>query len=468
MSFSVVISKSRIEGSGIGTTTLNNGLDYGNYPYGTRVEDELISLNVPDILEIHGIYESNGVNDPVAPTMTFSSITSQTSTTQDVLDGEILIGQTSGAIAVCVGKPGSASSSYIVNNQVDFIEGETVIFQQSLVEGVISSIVEESFNISSNFTFSTGQQKTIYSYGSIKRRSSSTAPTKKIRVYFASAGYGTADSGDLTTVESYNSFDYATEIQSVDGISNSDIIDIRPRVSTYTVTEGARSPLEFAGRTFNQSGNSASNLLASQESLIFDFSYYLGRIDRLFLTKDGKFQIVYGTPADKPEPPVAIDDAMEIATIKLPPYLFNPEQASLKFLENKRYRMSDIKQLENRIRNLEYYTSLSLLESKTESSFISDSDGLNRFKSGFFVDNFNSFKSQETKATLNNSIDRKNKELRPKHYTNSVDLVLGPVSEVSSTTDFKFNVIEGENVARSNDILTLEYAEVDWLHRLLH
>ena len=462
---SIVIGKSRIEGSGIGATTLNNGLDYGNYPYGTRVEDELISLNVPDILEIHGIYESNGTNDPVAPKMTFSSIISQTSTTQDVLDGEILIGQTSGAIAICVGKPSSASASYIVNNQVDFIEGETVIFQQSLVEGIISSIVEESFNISSNFTFSTGQQKTIYSYGSIKRRSSSTSPTKKIRVYFASAGYGTADSGDLTTVESYNSFDYATEIQSIDGISNSDIIDIRPRVSTYTVTKGARSPLEFAGRTFNQSGNSAANLLASQENLIFNFSYYLGRIDRLFLTKDGKFQVVYGTPADKPEPPVAIDDAMELASIKLPPYLFNPEQASLKFLENKRYRMSDIKQLENRIRNLEYYTSLSLLESKTESSFISDSDGLNRFKSGFFVDNFNSFKSQETKATLNNSIDRKNKELRPKHYTNSVDLVFGPVEEIASTTDFKFNVIEGENVARSNDILTLEYAEVDWLQQ---
>ena len=462
---SLIVNKSRLEGSGTGTTTLNNGLEYGNYPYGTRVEDEQISLNVPDILEIHGVFESNGTTDPVAPTMTFSSVTSQTSTTQDVLDGEFLVGQTSGAIAVCVGKPGNLSASYVTKNQVEFTAGETVIFQQSLVEGIISDISEDSFNISSNFTFSTGQRKTIYAYGSLKRRPSSAAPTKKIRVYYAAAGYGTADSGDLTTVESYDSFDYATEIQSVDGISNADIIDIRPRVSTYTVTEGARSPLEFAGRTFNQSGNSAANSLASQEDLVFDYTYYLGRIDRLFLTKDGKFQIVYGTPADKPEPPVAVDDAMELATIKLPPYLFNPEQASLKFLEHKRYRMSDIKQLENRIRNLEYYTSLSLLESKTESSFIVDGDGLNRFKSGFFVDNFNSFKAQETKATLNNSIDRRNKELRPKHYTNSVDLVFGPVTEVASTTDFKFNVIEGENVARNNDILTLDYSEVDWLQQ---
>lgn len=463
---SLIVNKSKLEGSGIGTTTLNNGLDYGNYPFGTRVEDEVISLNVPDVLEIHGVYEYDGaVGDPTAPKMTFSSITSQSSTTQDVVDGEVLIGQTSGAIAISVGKPGNNSVLFITKNQIDFVEGETVIFQQSLVEGIISNVFEGSFNISSNYTFSTGQRKTIYSHGSLRRRPSASAPTKKIVVYFASALHESGDSGDITTVESYNGFDYATEIQSIDGISNSDIIDIRPRVSNYTVSEGARSPLEFEGRTYNQSGNSGANILASQENLVFDFSYYLGRIDRLFLTKDGKFQVVYGTPAERPEPPVAINDAMEIASIKLPPYLFNPEQASLKFLEHKRYRMSDIKQLENRIRNLEYYTSLSLLESKTESSFIADSDGFNRFKSGFFVDNFNSFKSQETKATINNSIDRKNKELRPKHYTNSVDLIFGPVESVDSSTDFKFNVIEGENISRSNDIVTLEYSEVNWLQQ---
>jgi hypothetical protein len=462
---SLIVDKSKLEGSGIGTTTLNNGLEHGNYPFGTRVEDEIISVNAPDVLEIHGIFESGGTGSPAAPKMTFSSLSSQTSTTQDIVNGEILIGQTSGSIAICVGKPDNLSVSFITKNQIDFIEGETVIFQDSLVEGIISAVVEESFNISSNYTFSTGQRKSIYSHSSLRRRSSASAPTKKIITYFASAKYDTGDTGDITTVESYTSFDYATEIQSIDGISNSDIIDVRPRVSTYTVSEGSRSPLEFEGRSYNQSGNSGANILASQENLVFDFSYYIGRIDRLFLTKDGKFQVVYGTPAEKPEPPVGINDAMEIASIKLPPYLFNTEQASIKFLEHKRYRMSDIKQLENRIRNLEYYTSLSLLESKTESAFIADSDGLNRFKSGFFVDNFNSFKSQEMKSTINNSIDRKNKELRPKHYTNSVDLIFGPVEGVDSSTDFKFNIIDGENISRSSDIVTLNYSEVNWLQQ---
>ena len=131
--------------------------------------------------------------------------------------------------------------------------------------------------------------------------------------------------------------------------------------------------------------------------------------------------------------------------------------------------MSDIKNLENRIRNLEYYTTLSLLESKTESSFISDSDGFNRFKSGFFVDNFTSFKTQETNYTINNSIDRKNKEDRPKHYTKfSVNMIPGPVENVDPETDYRFNVIDGENVERLNDILTLSFSEVEWtFHKVL-
>ena len=50
------------------------------------------------------------------PKMTFSSVISQTSTTQDVINGEILIGQTSGAIAVSVGTPDNLSVSFITKS----------------------------------------------------------------------------------------------------------------------------------------------------------------------------------------------------------------------------------------------------------------------------------------------------------------------------------------------------------------
>ena len=80
----------------------------------------------------------------------------------------------------------------------------------------------------------------------------------------------------------------------VNGVRNSDIIDIRPRVSDYTVSStSSRSPLEFYGRSFDGAGNSAGSILASDEAINITYSNYLGRIDRLFLTKDGKFQIKY-------------------------------------------------------------------------------------------------------------------------------------------------------------------------------
>ena len=65
------------------------------------------------------------------------------------------------------------------------------------------------------------------------------------------------------------------------------------------------------------------------------------------------------------------------------------------------------KKLEDRIKSLEYYTTLSLLEKETANLFIPDTEGLNRFKSGFFVDNFSGFQTQEDSADIKNSIDRK-------------------------------------------------------------
>ena len=48
-------------------------------------------------------------------------------------------------------------------------------------------------------------------------------------------------------------------------------------------------------------------------------------------------------------------------------------------MKYKRYRMQDIGDLEQRIKNLEYYTSLSMLETQTQNLFVPDADGLNKF-----------------------------------------------------------------------------------------
>jgi hypothetical protein len=46
--------------------------------------------------------------------------------------------------------------------------------------------------------------------------------------------------------------------------------------------------------------------------------------------------------------------------------------------------MKDIQGLESRIDNLEYYTSLSLLETDTKELFLADGSGVDRFKKRYY------------------------------------------------------------------------------------
>ena len=101
---SLVVDKSSNPASGTGSTTLNDGLIYGNYAFGTRVQDKLISLNSPDIIEIHGIYECS---DPTlgdasfgSPEIQLSQMSGVSGTVADVVLGELFVGQTSGASAI--------------------------------------------------------------------------------------------------------------------------------------------------------------------------------------------------------------------------------------------------------------------------------------------------------------------------------------------------------------------------------
>jgi hypothetical protein len=457
----IIVNKSNDESSGVGATTLNDGLTYGNYAYGTRVQDEIISLNSADIIEVLAVYESVNTANPSAPTAILSTISGPSSKTTDLIIGERFVGQTSGAVAVVAERINDTQISFILKNQISFKEGETIIFDESSVQSVIGTLNSTSNNISKNFSYKNGQNGSFYGYGTIARKNNISSPLRKLKIYFSNGYYESTDDGDVTTASSYLDFNYGTEIQTIDGNRNTDIIDIRPKVSDYSVAENSRSPLEFYGRTFNQSGNSSANILASDENITTDFSFYLGRIDRIFLTKDGKFQVKYGVAAEKPERPVRVDEAIEVASVSLPPYLYNVNDIIFEFFQYKRYQMKDIRQLENRINTLEYYTTLSLLETDTSNLFISDSNGLNRFKSGFFVDNFSSALPQESSIEFKNSIDLKYKELRSSHYTNSIDIQ--PYSSTQIGEDLKFKAPDGVNIRRSEDIVTLDYGETEWL-----
>jgi hypothetical protein len=467
---SIIVDKSKYGYSGTGSTTNNDGLVFGTYPYGTRVQDEEICLLQPDVTFVYGIYESNDTSDPELPNLILTSINGPTAKTDDLLIGEEFVGSFSGAVGVYAERLNSLKISYVSRNSNTFRINEPITFKESGITATITGIDAGDNNIISNYTFDNGQRETIYDYSRIIRKSTSKEPTRKIKVVFESASFSSSDTGDLTTASSYNQFDYC-DISAVNGIRNTDIIDIRPRVSNFTVTDSSLSPFEFSARNFTSSGSSSS-ILASDESILLDYSYYLPRVDKIYLTKDGVFQLNKGEPADNPQPPADIDDALNIATITLPAYLCNVSEATLNLAEHKRYRMKDIKVLEDRIKNLEYYTSLSLLESDTSNLFIRDTNGLNRFKSGFFVDDFSTTSSQKKVTIVKNSIDVVNSELRPAPYTTQVDLILGSNSlirlgnNLDANPDANFvNDLIGTNVSKTGSLITLDYFEVEEINQ---
>jgi hypothetical protein len=465
---SVLIDKSKYEYSGVGATTANDGLTYGLYPYGTRVQDKEICLNIPDVDFVYAIYESSDTSEPSAPSLVLTSLSGATSTTSDLILGEEFVGETSNAVSIFAERVNQLTVSHVKLNTNTFQVGETIRFKQSGITAVVQTVNAGDINIVKNFSLDAGYRDSYYDYSRIIRNSNAKEPTKKIKVFYRYGSYSTSDSGDITTVNSYSQYNYSNIPRTDTKTTHTNIIDFRPRVSNFTVSESTLSPFEFNSRNFANSQWSSSNILSSGESILIDFSYYLPRIDKIYLTKYGEFKLSKGEPSEDPKPPARIEDALEIAAITLSPWMRNAVECDISLTTHKRYQMRDIYKLETRIKNLEYYTSLTMLESNTENLFIRDKDGFNRFKSGFFVDNFSTTSNQLKVTKVKNSIDPSQNQLRPSFYTNEIDLLLGSNSLVGVgtsanplvDTNFVDDLI-GNNIKKTGQILTLDYTDVE-------
>ena len=467
----VLIDKSTNSSSGIGGTTLNDGLTFGEYPFGTRVQDSSICLNVPDVVMLYGVYQSSDTSDPSAPSMTTGSMSGSSATTNDVIVGEEIIGNSSGAKGLYINRINDTSVNFIYENNSLFENGETVTFSDSGVTAVVSNIDAGSDNIIRDFKFDSGQRSTFLDYSRLTRRSDVDIPSKKLKVYYQSASFAADDTGDITTVGSYSNFDYSGQLGIVNGVRVSDIVDARPIVNQYTVSENSNSPFEFAGRLFNDSQNSSQYVLASDENMTIDYSFYLGRMDRIYLNVEGNFVVNYGTPSETPGLPPETPGALNIATVALPPYLFDASAAKISFINHKRYQMNDISKLEQRIKNLEYYPSLNTVESNALSQQIVDANGLSRFKSGIYVDDFSNFAPQDCSVGVRNALDKRKQVLRPALFTTQVNMDIGnnSIAGIGTTTesnqDSRFADILGSNVKRDNEVLMLDYTEERWLRQ---
>ena len=460
----LVINRSSESSSGIGSTTLNDGLTYSAI-YGTRVQDDRISLNVPDVQNLLGAFESIDDGDPALPSLTLTNLNSNI---LNSIRGEKIIGSDSGAVGYLVSNNGTNTVDFVYTNENTFILGETVTFKESLLSASIDAVVIGDRDILSDFTLNYGQNKEYVDYSYVERKDGTTAPTRRIKFVYSNYTLDSQDNGDFVTVNSYGAAQYKDNLPFVDIYPASDIIDVRPRVVPYDPSTATYSPFEFESRQFNYSSSSSPFNFAKDKAINLDYTYYVGRIDKLFLNKDGRFFVNRGVPSLTPKVPSDLENCMEVATINMPPYGHSISDTKVVRSTHKRYRMKDISALEDRVKNVEYYTSLSLLETDTRNLNIRDTQtGLDRFKCGFFVDNFKSiFGGAITNPAYKCSVDTTEGEVRPSHYTTSLDLLLGTdaVSGVGNTSnpdaDLRFTTnLLSPNTKRVGDVVCLNYSE---------
>ena len=143
---------------------------------------------------------------------------------------------------------------------------------------------------------------------------------------------------------------------------------------------------------------------------------------------------------------------MKIAEFTFPAYMLDIDDARTTKEDNRRYTMRDIGKLEQRIENVEYYTALNLLEQEAQSLEILDANGLNRFKSGFLVDNFKGHSTGDVQhPDYRVSMDMEEGELRPMYKMKGVSL-----SEENTTDTQRTN----DNYQKTGDMITLPYTHV--------
>ena len=267
-----------------------------------------------------------------------------------------------------------------------------------------------SIDVTDRYEFDTGQRSTHYDAARLVLKNSYAPPVAPIEVTY---DYFSHSTGDYFTVNSYPAnVDYKS-IPYYQGTSLRDVIDFRPRI-------------DDAGTGFSGTGASASLVPKRGVDIDTDFTYHLARKTKIAIDFGGNFFAIDGVSSLNPGEPLDPALGLVLYNLSLEPYTFGTGSNSVQIgkIDNKRYTMRDIGKLEKRIDNLEYYTSLSLLEQQTESLEIIDSNGDTRFKNGFIVDGFTGHNTGDTTSPdYICAIDMESAELRPFYSMQNINMI---------------------------------------------
>lgn len=408
-----------------------------------NINDTELSLGLTRACKVHAVYnygdeasQNQGDADLVFPNITYGS------GTPAFAAGEIVVGRSSGAKGRVIKQQNSTTKLYFVyETSSNFIPNEELYGYQSASEASVVTVNNNGLpNLKNRYTLNDGQGDHSFNFSSLVKTNIGSSITNGTSLWVVIDHFEDDNASGL--FYSRNSY-YNASIDEIPYYETSDkeyylsdSIDFRINQSAvFSVGNGEYNSPHNIDQTQILSNTKLSNYgnfnyIYNDSKLPAGFieansvEYFLGRIDHLYVNKDGDFLTKKGIPSLNPkEPGDSIKNAMKMLTIEMPAYVRSLDDIIFTRFTNKRYTMKDIGKLEQRLSNVEYYTQLSLLESETANSFISDANGLNRLKNGFLVDNFTSHNIGESShPNYRCSMDLALGELRPQHYTTNVPL----------------------------------------------
>jgi hypothetical protein len=288
-------------------------------------------------------------------------------------------------------------------------------------------------DITDRYEVDNGQRDNFYGIGRIRLKFDAIPPIGDLAIV---VDYFQHSSGDYFTVDSYSSVDYEyiPVFNSSKGfIQLRDAIDFRPTMNS-------------GGENFTGNGSSLVDIIKPGSIIKADLRYYINRLDKVFVDKYGNFGIVEGVPALSPQPPRDPQDSMILYELLVGSFTFGPESINARMIDNRRYTMRDIGKLDRRIKTLEYYTTLSLLE-KEAANYQLPAD---HFKNGFLVDNFYGHNvGNPSHLDYSVSMDKSTGIMRPQFVESEVRLLW---NEAFST-----------GLRKTGPLLTLDYTTESYI-----
>ncbi len=266
---------------------------------------------------------------------------------------------------------------------------------------------DATYDITPLYRLDNGQRDNLYDHASLQLVAGANLPKGNILVIFdyyshtGGDGYFSVNSylaPNSTSPESYAEIITYTSKKGT-RYRLTDCIDFRP------VRRNAQQAFIFEFTGNPPSDDTGILIPQNLSEYVSDYAYYLGRKDKLVLTKDRDFKFIQGTPSVTPIFPTEPDGSLVLANLYYDPYTaYIPGEApagvtpnlSIEKVIHKNWIKKDITDLQSRVNNLEYYTALSLLETNAQSLQIPDTNGLNRFKNGILVDDFSSYATADT------------------------------------------------------------------------